>query len=298
MPFNERKPYFLSEVSSNHHQDIERCFDFIDKSAEVGCDGVKFQLFKIDQLFAPEILQHSETHRLRKQWELSVEFLPRLAERAQQKGIDFSCTPFYLAAVDELEAYVPYYKIASYELMWDDLLIKCARTGKPVVLSTGMASEAEIAHAVATLHQADCDDVTLLHCVSAYPTPVEEANLAVIGNLKETFGCKVGWSDHTVSPAIINRAVNYWQADFVEFHLDLDGRGPEYAAGHCWLPDQIGQVIADIRMGFTADGQGVIGCSPSELPDREWRADPSDGLRPLQTMRDKWKAQHMDDAAE
>ena len=138
---------FIAEVSSNHHRDLERCFDFIDTAARIGCDAVKFQLFKIDQLFAPEILDKSETHRKRKDWELPTDFLTELAKRSADQGIQFSCTPFYLAAVAELEPHVDFYKIASYELLWDDLIRACARTGKPLI-STGMATLFEIQHAV------------------------------------------------------------------------------------------------------------------------------------------------------
>jgi sialic acid synthase SpsE len=132
--------FFIAEVSSNHYRDLDRSFAFIDAAAKAHCGAVKFQLFKIDQLFAPEILEKSEAHRRRKDWELPVEFLPQLARRCVENQIQFSCTPFYLAAVDELEPYIDFYKIASYELLWDDLLGACARTRKPVILSTGMAT--------------------------------------------------------------------------------------------------------------------------------------------------------------
>ena len=122
---------FIAEVSSNHHRDLTRSFDFIDSASRVGCTAVKFQLFKIEQLFSPEILERSEKHRKRKEWELPLEFVPKLAQRCIEVGVEFSCTPFYLDAVVELEPYVDFYKIASYELLWDNLLAACAGTGKP-----------------------------------------------------------------------------------------------------------------------------------------------------------------------
>lgn len=276
---------FIAEVSSNHHRDLTRCLAFIDAAAGAGCQAVKFQLFKIDQLFAPEVLAKSEMHRKRKEWELPVEFLPPLAERCRQLKIAFSCTPFYLEAVKELEPYVEFYKIASYELLWDDLLAACAKTGKPIVLSTGMATMPEILHAVETLRQNGCPAPTLLHCTSAYPTPYTEANLAAIATIRQATGCEVGWSDHTVEPAVIHRAIHRWDAKMIEFHLDLDGKGEEYAAGHCWLPEQIAAVIRDVNKGLAADGSGIKEPVPSELPDRLWRADPADGLRPLKEKR-------------
>lgn len=280
---------FIAEVSSNHSRDLERSLAFIDCASEIGCDAVKFQLFRIDQLFSSEILNKSEKHRQRKEWELPLEFLPELAARCIEKNIQFSCTPFYLDAVAQLEPHVAFYKIASYELLWDGLLAACARTGKPVILSTGMATMDEIRHAVDVLRQNGCSSPTLLHCTSAYPTPYAEANLAAIETIRQATGCEVGWSDHTVEPGVIHRAIHHWGASVVEFHLDLDGQGEEFAAGHCWLPDQIAAVIGDVNKGLGADGSGFKEPVPSELPDRLWRADPSDGLRPLKEIREQWK---------
>ena len=280
---------FIAEVSSNHQRDLSRSFEFIDTAARAGCTSVKFQLFKIEKLFSSEILERSETHRKRKQWELPLEFVPKLAQRCQDMEIEFSCTPFYLEAVSELEPYVAFYKIASYELLWDDLLAACAQAGKPVIISTGMATIDEIKHAVEVLQQHGCKAPTLLHCTSAYPTPYAEANLAAIDEIRQETGCETGWSDHTVEPAVIYRAVHRWGARVIEFHLDLDGKGEEFGTGHCWLPNQIGAVIRDVEKGFVADGSGIKGPVPSELPDREWRADPSDGLRPLKSMRSSFK---------
>ena len=280
---------FISEVSSNHDRDIDRSLDFISASAKAGCDAVKFQLFKIDKLFAPEILAKSEKHRRRKEWELPVEFLPILAEKCKLEKIQFSCTPFYLEAVKELEPYVDFYKIASYELLWDDLLIACAKTMKPIILSTGMATIDEIKHAVMILKANGCTSLTLLHCTSAYPTPHSDANLSAIETIRILTNCDVGWSDHTVNSYVINRAINRWGATIIEFHLDLDGKGEEYATGHCWLPNQIANVISDIKLGFESDGNGIKEPVASELPDRFWRADPSDGLRPFKFIRNTWQ---------
>ncbi len=279
------KPLFVAEVSSNHNRDLERCIRFIDAAADSGCGAVKFQLFKVEELFAPEVLRKSEEHRRRKLWELPVEFLPDLKKRCEERGIRFGCTPFYLKAVDELLPYVDFFKVASYELLWNDLLTACARTGKQVVLSTGMATMEEVGEAVGTLRDAGCTDLVLLHCVSGYPTPPDECNLAAIETLREAFRCPVGWSDHSVCPGVIHRAVSRWDADMVEFHLDLEGKGEEFKTGHCWLPEGIGAVIGDVSVGEDADGSGRKEPAPSELSDRDWRADPSDGLRPLKRIR-------------
>ncbi len=282
-------PLFIAEASSNHDRDLSRALEFVDAAADANCDAVKFQLFKIDRMFAPEILSKSEKHRARKEWELPVAHLAPIAERCLKRGIKFSCTPFYLGAVEELRPFVAFYKVASYELLVTPLLKACAATGKPIVLSTGMATMDEIRAAVATLKAAGANDITLLHCVSAYPTPVVDANLAAIDAIRRETGVKVGWSDHTRKASVIERAVHRWGASAVEFHLDLDGKGAEYASGHCWLPEEIAPVIARIRESLAADGTGFKEPQASELSDREWRADPSDGMRPLRHVRQSWE---------
>ena len=282
-------PRFIAEVSSNHHGSLDRCLSFIDAAARLGCDAVKFQLFRVNQLFAPEILRASQAHRQREAWELPVEFLPHLWQRCRDSGIEFGCTPFYLDAVNELMPYVDFYKIASYELLWADLLGACAQSGKPVILSTGMATILEVQASVKILRGSGCRDLTLLHCVSGYPTPCAEANLAAIETIRNATGCRAGWSDHSRNPGVIARAVHRWGASVIEFHLDLDGKGDEYKSGHCWLPDEIAPVIDAVKSGFLADGNGIKAPAPAEMADRDWRTDPADGLRPFKKIRLGWK---------
>lgn len=279
---------FIAEVSSNHARDLHRCLKFVDAAAQIGCDAVKFQLFRVDELFAPEILARSEAHRKRKDWELPTTFLSPIAERCRLRKINFICTPFSLQAVEELKPYVSHYKIASYELTWPTLIEACAKTGKPLILSTGMATSEEIRSAVASFRRVNGRDLTLLHCVSGYPHPCEEANLAAIETLRRDHNCPIGWSDHSALPGVIHRAIHRWDAKVVEFHLDLDGQGDEFKTGHCWLPEPIARVIAEVRDGLRADGTGIKAPMPAEIADREWRADPSDGLRPFKKLRADW----------
>ena len=289
------KVKFIAEISSNHNRDLNRMKELIYASKKSGCSGIKFQLFKVDKLFSPEILAKSEVHRKRKAWELPEEFIPELADLTHKLGLKFSCTPFYLEAVDILEPHVDFFKVASYELMWLDLFDKCGNTGKPVVFSTGMATMDEVEDTLRCLFKTACKEITILHCNSAYPTPVEDTNLAGIEVLRKMVNSiekpddiiiKVGYSDHTVSTAVMYRTVHHYGVDLIEFHIDLDGRGEEYKTGHCWLPDEIAEVINNINVGFKSDGQGGFEPSSSELQDREWRADPIDGLRPLKHIRD------------
>ena len=179
-----------------------------------------------------------------------------------------------------------------YELLWKELFIKCANTGKPLVFSIGMAMIDEIKNALSTIIGYRTKNIAVLKCTSAYPTPYNEANLEAISTLKrelkpfeDKYNLSIGYSDHTVTPSVIYRAVHKYGCNLIEFHLDIDGKGEEYKAGHCWLPDQIKEVIDTVNKGIEADGTGTIGPTPSELNDRDWRADPEDGLRPLKEMR-------------
>lgn len=287
---------FVAEISSNHNGSLERCIQLIKSASEAGCDAVKFQLFKIDELFAPEILKESKTHRDRRSWELPAAFIPELAKVSHDLGLEFSCTPFYLDAIAILEPHVDFYKIASYELLWHDLFRKCAKTGLPIAFSTGMSTEDEVVAAVQSLQGLPTKDVTVLRCTSSYPTPYEEANLKSINTLEKllqpfqpAMNISVGWSDHTVSPGVILRSIFTYNAKFIEFHFDLEGDGEEFGSGHCWLPNQIAPVIKMAKEGLGADGEGIITPGKSESPDRIWRADPEDGLRPFKQIRKSFR---------
>jgi sialic acid synthase SpsE len=282
---------FVAEVSSNHHADLARCLAFVDAAADCGCQAVKFQQFKIDRLFSPEALRYNRSLLARRAWELPEGFNADLAARARERGIAFASTPFYMEAVELLEPHVDFFKIASYQILWLDLLREVARTGKPVVLSTGMADLDEVRAAVDALRDEGCSDLTLLHCVSRYPTPPEEVNLAAIRTLRETFDLPVGWSDHSVDLEVVVRAVREYGARMVEFHFDLEGEGEEFGGGHCWLPEPVRALLlavedpAPLPEVHPADGDGVKRPRPSEAHERQWRTDPSDGLRPLLSTR-------------
>lgn len=277
--------FFIAEVSSNHNADLARCLNFVRTAAEIGCDAVKFQLFRIEELFAPEILARSSSHRARKNWELPVAFIPPLYEECKKNNIAFCCTPFDLKAVSELRPHVDIFKISSYELTWPALLSACGASGKPVILSTGMATLDECVTATETIRAAGCTNLTLLHCVSNYPTQPKDAHLKTLPVLRQACRCPVGWSDHSVRAGVIQQAIFGFNAAVVEFHLDLDGKGAEYASGHCWLPEQMAAVIQAVRDGEAAVGTGNKTPRPSEEHERLWRADPEDGLRPFKHVR-------------
>jgi N-acetylneuraminate synthase len=148
-----------------------------------------------------------------------------------------------------------------------------------------MATLEEIEHAVKILKNSGCDNLTLLHCVSSYPSPHQESNLSAIEAMRNLFNCEVGWSDHSFNSGVLYRSIFKWNASAIEFHIDLEGEGEEFSSGHCWLPNQIAEVIKNIDYGFESDGDGVKVPADCESIERVWRADPSDGLRPLLKTR-------------
>ena len=248
--------FFIAEICSNHLNNIQRSKKLIDEEKRIGCDAVKFQLFKSDKLFAPEILKKSKSHRKIKSLELSQKLIPILSRYARRKGLLFGCTPFDLEAVDDLKKHVDFYKIGSYELLRLDIL----------------------------------------RCVSNYPTKLDKVNLQSIETLnsllKKQFPnkkIKVGWSDHTKDESVILKSIYKYDVDIIEFHLDLDGKGPEYEGGHCWLPSEIISAIRHGKYNKKIDGNGKIHYQSSEFGERKWRSDPKDGLRPMISERKKYK---------
>lgn len=288
---------FIAEICSNHNGSIYRALTLIDEAATAGCAAVKFQLFRLDKLYTPEILTRPDYQFLqeRRGWELPLDWLPLLTKRCHERGIKFACTPFYLEAVDQLRPYVDFYKIASYSLIHLDLLAKVAQTGKPVVLSTGMATVGEIYEAITCLKDNGCKNLTLLYCVSSYPCHPQAINPVKLDRLRDmllaytdrSMTVQAGWSDHSVSAGIVSAMTLRYRAQVVEFHFDLDGQGREYGIGHCWKPEQIEPVIKAVKEGerVIPNVWAMDNLSQDEENERLWRADPSDGLRPVKILR-------------
>jgi len=290
MSFFDKKsslPYFIAEISSNHNQDLNRAKELIDISAEAGFDAVKFQLFTVNELFSSEAISKYPSILDRKQWELPINFIPELKEYAAKRNLHFGCTPFYLSVISEVKDYVDFFKIASYEILWLKLIESCVATNKPLVFSTGMANISEIKAVFDLTKKYPKSDVSVLHCCSAYPTPIEEANISAIKTIRDNFNVKSGWSDHTSNIGVIFNAALKYKAEIFELHIDKEGKGYEFSSGHCWLPREARLVIEGIRDAFSSDGNGEKKPLKSEISDRNWRADAEDGLRPIKSFRKK-----------
>lgn len=265
---------FIAELGSNHNGSLDRIYKLIDTAKEIGCQCVKFQLFN-ENLYAPQCTkQRKQLHK----WRLPEEYIPEIAMYCKEKDIEFGCTPFFLGAVNILYPFVDWYKVGSYELLWLDLIKAVARTGKPVILSTGMGTIEELDNAL--IATKGTDDITLLHCNSTYPALPRECLLQNIKGLK-TYDVSVGWSDHTRHPGIIYAAIAHG-AEVIEFHMDLEnGKGWESKYGHCWSPHEIQEVIDNVRIGEIAS-QPVTENTLTAL--RQQRTD-TDGMRPMREIR-------------
>lgn len=268
--------FVVAEAGANHNRDIELAKQLVDAAVEAGADAVKFQTYSADTLYSKktprfkylEGVADADTHTLLESIELPREWQGHLAEYAREKGILFFSSPFDTTAVDELAAIgVPLFKIASFEIVDLPLIEYTASQGRPIVLSTGMATMGEIEEAVATCHRAGNDQVILLQCASLYPAPPELINLRSIETMRAAFGCPVGLSDHTLGISVAIGAAARGAA-MVEKHFTLDHRmrGPDH--GFAVEPLELRAMITGIREVEAALGDGrKVGPSSQEAEE-------------------------------
>ena len=197
--------FVMAEIGLNHDGSLDRALTLVDEAARAGAQAIKLQSLYADRLVAascppPLHVDVSSLRDLFARYELDEAAHAAIAQRARRLGLGFISTPFALDAIDMLHRLgVDAYKIASGDLTHHELIARAARTGKPLIISTGMSTMRDVADAVACAHQAGARHVALLHCVSAYPTPDDQQNLGAIRTLADTFGVPVGLSDHSAT---------------------------------------------------------------------------------------------------
>lgn len=258
--------YVVAEVSGNHKQSFERALEIIEAASRAGADAVKLQTYTADTLTidsdrdwfkipAESVWAGKTLHQLYAEAYTPWEWHADLQDAARKLGLDLFSTPFDTTAVDFLEGLkVPAYKVASFEVVDVPLLRKIAKTAKPVIMSTGMASFDEIREAVDTLRGGGAGDVALLKCTSAYPAPPREMNLRTIAHLRSTFDVVAGLSDHTLGGCVAIAAVALGAA-IVEKHFTLaraDG-GPD--SSFSMEPEEFSAMVQAIRQVEAALGQ-------------------------------------------
>lgn len=277
----KNKCYIIAEISANHNGSIERAEAIVRTAADAGADAVKLQTYTADTLTIPcdneyfrikgTLWEGKTLHDLYQEAYTPWEWQPRLKALANDLGMDCFSTPFDATAVDFLEKMdVPCHKVASFEVVDIPLLKKIASTGKPVIMSTGMASLAEIDEAVTTLRENGTRELALLKCTSAYPAPPEEANLRTIPHLAQAFNCVAGLSDHTLGSAVAVAAVAVG-ARVIEKHFTLaraDG-GPDSAFS--MEPAEFKQMVQDIRTVERALGTVCYDLTPKQKESKVFR---------------------------
>jgi len=277
----DQPPYVVAEMSANHAGDFRQAAAILEAAADAGADAVKLQTYTPESLtidcdrpcFRIEGTPWAgrKLHDLYAQAAMPWQWQPKLKRHAEQLGLVLFSSPFDSAAVDFLETMqVPAYKIASFELVDLPLLRRVALTGKPIILSTGMATLAEIDEAVRTIRSAGPRQLALLKCTSAYPAGAEQMNLQTIGHLAEGFGVPVGLSDHTLEPAVPVAAVACG-ACIIEKHLTLSRAGGGPDSGFSLEPEELKQMVQAVRTAHAALGKVHYGGSPDEAAGRRLR---------------------------
>ena len=266
--------YIVAEMSANHNRDFNQALRIIEAAKEAGADAIKIQTFTADTMtinvqneffkIKNTIWNGKNLYDLYSEASTPWEWQPKLKEAANKLGLEFFSTPFDPSAVDFLEKLdVPVYKVASFELVDLQLLKRIAKTGKPVIMSTGMASLADISEAVKVFKESGGKQIALLKCTSAYPAPPEGMNLRTIPNLAKIFEVPVGLSDHSIGIETAIAAVALG-ACIVEKHFTLsrDLYGPD--SSFSIEPEELQTLVRAIRRVEKALGSVCFGTTEQE----------------------------------
>lgn len=273
--------YIIAEMSANHNQKFERAVKIIEAAKNAGADAVKLQTYTPDTLtidcdneyfrIKGTIWEGKNLYDLYREAYTPWEWQPKLKEIADKLALDLFSSPFDSTAVDFLEDMeVPAYKVASFEVVDLPLLRKIAKTKKPIIISTGMATLSEIDEAVQTVRGTGCKEFALLKCTSSYPAPIEEMNLRTIPHMAEAFGVPSGLSDHTVGSAVPLAAVTLG-ACIVEKHLTLSRKeaGPDSAFS--MEPHEFKEMVEAVRIVERAIGEVRYEVTGNEINSRVFR---------------------------
>lgn len=271
------RPFVIAELSGNHNGSLERAIRLVEAAAATGVQCLKLQTYRADTLTLdvtegefvisdPKSLWKGRSlHSLYEEAHTPWEWHEPIMKRAAELGVVCFSSPFDETAVDFLETLdVPSYKIGSFECTHLPLLRKVAATGKPVILSTGMATVAEIDEAVRTLRAGGCSELALLKCTSTYPSTPENSNLLTLQHLRETFGCEVGVSDHTLGIGVSVAAVAMG-AVIIEKHFTIARADGGVDSAFSMEPDEMKALVVESERAWQAMGRIHYGPTAAEL---------------------------------
>ncbi len=272
----QARPFVIAELSGNHNGSLERAMHIVEAAAATGAHCIKLQTYRADTLTlnvrAGEFVINSpgslwkgrSLHELFDEAHTPWEWHAPIMKRAAELGLVCFSSPFDETAVDFLETLsVPAYKIGSFECTHIPLLKKVAATGKPVILSTGMATLAEIDEAVRTLREGGCKDLALLKCTSSYPSTPENSNLHTLPHLRDMFGCEVGVSDHTLGVGVSVAAVALG-ATIIEKHFTLRRSDGGVDSAFSMEPEEMRALVTESERAWQALGKIHYGPTEAE----------------------------------
>ena len=274
-------PYIIAEMSANHNGSIENAFKIIEQAKRCGADAVKLQTYTADTITlnsrAPEFMirgtlwDGQSLHELYQKAHMPWDWHKPLFDFAREQGITIFSSPFDFSAVDLLESLnAPAYKIASFEMVDLPLIRYVAQTGKPMIISTGMADADEIAEAVETAKSAGCRELVVLHCVSGYPAPAADYNLRTLPDMAARFGTLVGLSHHTLDNTTAVASV-VLGACVIEKHFTLDRNGGGADDSFSLEPDGLQALCRDSKTAWQALGRVHYGLKSSEQGNVQFR---------------------------
>jgi pseudaminic acid synthase len=269
-------PFVIAEMSGNHNQSLERALEIVEAAAKTGAHALKIQTYTPDTMtldLDEREFHISDTNSLWKGTSLyklyAQAFTPwewhkPIFDRARELGIIAFSTPFDDTAVDLLESLdVPCYKIASFENTDLPLIRRVAATGKPMIISTGMASIAELDDTVRTAREAGCSDLILLKCTSTYPATPKNTNILTIPHMRELFGCEVGLSDHTMGVGVAVASVALG-ATVIEKHFTLNRADGGVDSTFSMEPAEMSQLVVETERAAEALGKVTYGATDAE----------------------------------